>query len=194
MAKYTPMESPNREAQSLIDEVEGIKAHTRGELRSTGWQWLTVWSVAFFGAALTALVPAWESIAGFYWVLAVPVALVVTAVISWKVELPAPVRRRQGPYWAVGAGITIAATAASLLLPESAIVVVIWVIMGLGFAGFAWLERIVPAAWLLAAMAVISGMLGMIVADPFALYPVLALAFSFALAGIAAGMRAEGRR
>ncbi|HSM43515.1 MAG TPA: hypothetical protein VK969_00715, partial [Acidimicrobiia bacterium] len=94
----------------------------------------------------------------------------------------------------VGLAIMIASFAAGALFPDEAMVIAVWVIVGFGFAAFAWLERISPAAWLLAAMAVLSGILGLVVEDTFTLYPALALSFSAALAGIITGMRIQSNR
>jgi hypothetical protein len=183
-----------QEARGLLDEVAEIKSTTRAQLYAIGWQWLVIWAVAFFGAALTAMVPVLQPYADVYWMFATPISLVLTAVVSTRVESRSPVRQRSLPYWLVGAGIAIGTFGVSLVLPDEAIVVVVWVILGFGFAAFAWLERAEPAAWLLAGMAVVSGALGLIVEDTFALYPALALAFSAALAGVITGMRIQSKR
>lgn len=183
----------SQQARGLLEELTGIKAVTRADLQSQGWQWLLVWSGLFFGAALTGLVPGWDEIAGNYWLFAVPVGLVLTFLINWRVERNAPVRRKAWPYWTVGGVITVAGFAVSAYVDDSTSVILLWVILGFGFAGFLLLERMVAAAWLLAGMAVISGLLGLVVEDTFTLYTMLALAFSAAVAGIAAGMRVQGR-
>lgn len=200
MAKYALMESTGsqgsgtQQARGLLDEVAGIKAGTRADLRSQGWQWLLVWSLLFLGAALTGLVPGWDEFAGRYWMIGVPVGLVLTFLITWRVERNSPVRRKAWPYWTIGAALTVAGFVTGAYLPDSTNVVLLWVILGFGFAGFLLLERLYAGAWLLAGMAVISGILGLVVDDTYALYPVLALGFSAAVAGIAAGMRVQGRR
>jgi hypothetical protein len=180
-----------QEAIDLIQDVNGIKASTRTRLLDAEWQWLIIWSLVFFGAALTALVPAWASVAGVYWMFAVPVAMVLTFLVSWRAERELPVRRRGTPYWLIGLGLTVSGFAASALLTEAALVVAVWVILGSGFAGLAWLSRLHGAAHLLAFMAVLSGVLGFIVEDTYQLYPMLGLAFSVALAGIAVGIRVQ---
>lgn len=184
----------HHQARGLLDEVSEIKSATRAELHASGWQWLVIWALAFFGAALTAMVPAWQWLSEIYWMFATPISLVATVVVSMRVEARSPLRQKAWPYWLVGFGILAGTFGASLLLPDAAVVVVVWVIVGLGFAAFAWLERVEPAMWLLASMAVISGILGLVVEDTFALYPTLALAFSAALAGLIAGMRIQSRR
>ena len=182
------------EARGLIEEVAEIQSTTRARLHASGWQWLVIWAVAFLGAALTAMVPAWQSFADVYWAFATPISLVLTIVVSTRVEARSPVRQRALPYWLVGLGIAAGSFGVGAMLPDEAVVVLVWVIIGFGFAAFAWLERVEPAAWLLGAMAMLSGALGLVVKDTFDLYPVLALSFSAALAGIITGMRIQSRR
>jgi hypothetical protein len=183
-----------REASGLIQELTEIQSVTRATLHASGWQWMVIWAVAFFGAAVTSLVPAWQPLSEVYWVFATPIALLLTIVVSTRIDARAPVRQRSLPYWIVGLGITGANIGASALLPDAAVVVVVWVIIGLGFAGFALLERVEPAAVLLGGMAVVSGILGLVVENTFDLYPVLALSFSAALAGTITGMRVQSKR
>ena len=158
MAKSTLMESTGsqssgtQQARGLLQEVAGIKAGTRADLRAQGWQWLLVWSGLFFGAALTALVPDWEEIGDRYWFVAVPLGLVLTFVVAWRVERNSPVRRKAWPYWTIGGVMTLTGFAAGVYLPDSANVVLLWVMYGFGFAGFLLLERLTAAAWLLAGM------------------------------------------
>lgn len=183
-----------QEARGLLEELANIKSTTRATLYAYSWQWLVVWSLVFFGAGSTALIPSWDRLEGVYWAFAVPVALLATVVISARLESRSPVRQRAMPYWIVGGTITMATGLASIFLPDSAIVVAIWVILGIGFAAFAWLERVIPAAWLLATMGVISGLLGLVVGNTYELYPALALAFSAVLAGIITGMKIQSKR
>jgi hypothetical protein len=183
-----------QEARGLLEELTEIKTTTRARLHSIGWQWLTIWSIAFLGAGVVALVPALTQYSDIYWMFATPISLVLTAVVSVRVEAGSPVRQRSLPYWLVGAVIAVGTFGVSIILPDSAIVVVVWVILGFGFAAFAWLERVIPAVWLLAGMAVLAAVLGLVVEDTFALYPVLAISFSAALAGIVTGMRIQSKR
>lgn len=183
-----------QEARGLLEELIEIKSTTRARLHSTGWPWLSIWSVAFLGAGLVALVPAITEYSDIYWMFATPISLALTFWVSSRLDSRSPVRQRATPYWLIGLAITVATFAASSLLPDSAIVVVVWVILGFGFAAFAWLERVIPAVWLLSAMAVFSAGLGLVVDDTFALYPVLALSFSAALAGVVTGMRIQSKR
>jgi len=182
------------EARDILEELTDIKSTTRARLHASSWQWLVVWCLVFLGSGLTAMVPAWMPIADVYWMFSTPIALVLTVVISSKLEARSPVRQRPLPYWLVGLAIMVSSFAAGALLPDEAMVVAVWAIVGLGFGAFAWLERIAPAAWLLAAMAVLSVVLGLVVEDTFQLYPALALSFSAALAGIITGMRIQSDR
>jgi hypothetical protein len=182
------------EAKDLLTELSQIKTATRARLYASGWQWLLVWSLAFLGAALTRLVPAWETIAEDYWLYAAPVALLLTAVISWRFETRTPVRQRDLPYWIIGLIITVAGFVVGPLLSPRANIVLVLVVLGLGFAGFCWLEKVTPAAWLLAGLAVLSGALGIVVEDIFELYTAVNLAYSAALGGTIAGMMVQARR
>lgn len=187
-------QSVRQEAIDLIDDVAGIRADTRSTLRAMQWQYLVIWSLVFLGAALTGLVPGWDSFAHLYWVFAVPLGLAATLLISWRLELKAPVRRRSLPYWMVGLGITVVNSLIGALLPEAAVVVLVWVVLGFGFAAFAWIDHLTSAALLLVTMGLVSGLLGVIVDDTFELYPMLGLAFSAALAGIAVGIKIQASR
>lgn len=184
----------HQEAKGLLDEINGIQSTTRATRYAYSWQWQVVWSLTFLGAGVVVLVPAWQDIADLYWIWALPLALLATIVVSVKIESRSPVRQRSLPYLLVGAAITASTTTVSFLLPVEAVAVVSWVILGFGFAALAWLERVFSATWLLAGMAVIAALLGLVVEDTIALYPVLALSFSAALAGIVAGMRIQSRR
>jgi len=183
-----------QEARGILDELTEIKSTTRARLHAIGWQWMSIWSIAFLGAGVVSLVPALTEYSDNYWMFATPISLALTFLISSRLDSRSPVRQRATPYWLIGLAITVATFGANLLLPDSAIVVVVWVILGFGFAAFAWLERVIPAVWLLSGMAVLSAGLGLVVEDTFALYPVLALSFSAALAGVVTGMRIQSKR
>lgn len=184
----------HEEAKGLLQELNGIQSTTRAVRFAYSWQWQVVWSLTFFGAGLVALVPGWEHLAQSYWLVAVPLALLATVLVSTRIESRSPVRQRSLPYVIVGVAITVATTTVSFVLPVEAVVVVNWVILGFGFAVLAWLEKVFSATWLLGGMAIVSAGLGLIVENTLDLYPVLALAFSAALAGIVAGMRIPSRK
>jgi hypothetical protein len=192
--EQSPQPISEVEAQDLLSEITQIKTTTRARLYAYGWQWLAVWSLAFLGAALTRLVPSWETVAVVYWLYAAPAALVLTALISWRFETRSPVRRRDLPYWLIGLVIMVAGFVVGPLLPPRANVVLVLVVLGLGFAGFCWLEKVTPAAWLLAGLALLSGILGIVVEDISELYTSVNLAYSAALGGTIAGMMVQTRR
>lgn len=79
-------------ARGILEEVHQIKTTTRARLHATGWQWLVIWAIAFFGAALTGMVPAWRPYAETYWMFATPISIAVTAVVSIRVESRSPLR------------------------------------------------------------------------------------------------------
>jgi hypothetical protein len=182
------------EAKQLLTEVAEIKTTTRARLYASGWQWLVVWSLAFLGAAVTRLVPAWSTVADVYWLYAAPVALLLTALVSWRFGARSPVRKRDLPYWIIGLAMTATGFLVGPLLPPRANVVLVLVVLGLGFAAFCWLERVTPAAWLLAALALLSGVLGIVVEDILELYTAVNFAYSAALGGVIAGMMVQARR
>ncbi|MEX0667530.1 MAG: hypothetical protein WD313_04305, partial [Acidimicrobiia bacterium] len=90
---------------------------------------------------------------------------------------------RDAPYWITGLAIAVANTAAGLLLPDEAIVVVVWVVIGLGFGMLSWLDRQPAASALFFGLGLASGVLGVVVENRFILYSVLALVFTLASAG-----------
>jgi hypothetical protein len=193
------METPGQsmsdvQAKQLLTEVAEIKTTTRARLYASGWQWLVVWSLAFIGAAVTRLVPAWSAVAEVYWLYAAPMALLLTALVSWRFGTRSPVRKRDLPYWIIGLAMTAAGFIVGPMLPPRANIVLVLVVLGLGFATFCWLERVTPAAWLLAALALLSGLLGIVVDDIFELYTAVNFAYGAALGGVIAGMIVQARQ
>ena len=182
------------EARAILDEVAGIRASTRNELSSSAWQWLSIWSLVFVGAALTAWIPALETAADVYWLVAVPVAILVTIVIGVRADGSARVRRRAIPYIVVSLVMTVLAFGVSYLLEDVAASVLVWVVLGLGFGALCWIERQVAPAVLFAALGLLSAVLGLTVGDAHDLYPAISLAFGTAIAGVAAGLKVRARR
>ena len=88
----------------------------------------------------------------------------------------------------------MANTAASLLLPGEAIVVVVWVVIGFGFGVLSWLDRQPAASGLFIGLALTSAVLGVVVEDRFSLYGVLALVFTVASGGAALTLWLWARR
>jgi hypothetical protein len=178
------------EVRSLLAEVGDLKKGTRADLQSYGWQWLLVWGAVCLGAALSAYTP----LAPWYWIVVVPVALVVTWVVQERIEGRAPVRVKAWPYWTIGGAITVAAFGASFAFETEVTVVVVWVVFGLGFMGFSLLERQRTAAAVFLGLAAISTFLGIVTEDRIGLYPVLGFMFAIAMAGVSAGIRQAARR
>ena len=82
----------------------------------------------------------------------------------------------------------------SFALSTGVSVVVVWVVFGLGFAGFSLLDRRRGAAGVFLGLSVIATFLGMVTEDRMALYPMLGFMFAIAMAGVAAGIRQAARR
>ncbi len=178
------------EVRSLLAEVGDLKKGTRAVLQSDGWQWLLVWGAVCLGAALSYSTP----IAPWYWVGAVPVALVVTWVLQERLEDRAPVRVKAWPYWAVGGAMTVAGFGSSFVLSTEVNVVVVWVVFGLGFTGFSLLDRRRAAAGVFLGLSVTATFLGIVTDDRMTLYPMLGFMFAIAMAGVSAGIRQAARR
>lgn len=173
------------ETLSLLNEMRGIKEGTRQEFRDGAWQWLLVWSAVCAGAAVSAFTP----LVGWYWAFAVPVGLAVTALIEIRVEKRLRIRRKAWPYFAVGASIAVANMAVSAVFGDEVVVVGVWVVLGLGFAALVALDRIPSASALFIVLSLATLVAGVWTRDPFALYPVLGVAFAATLAALAGGIR-----
>jgi uncharacterized membrane protein len=129
------------DAFEILADIEGLRARTSTALNADGWQWMVVWSLVALGAGLTALVDALEGIAGFYWMVAVPIAFAATALLERRSKEQRAVRRDSRPYLAVGAAMLAVNLVASFTLEPESTVIVIWVVIGVGFAIFAHLDR-----------------------------------------------------
>lgn len=182
------------DAQELLDQVAGIRATTRNDLSSDAWQWMSVWALVFVGAGLTAVVPSLEGFADWYWIVAVPVALLITAVIAVRSDQKSRVRRRALPYVLVSLSMTVGAFGISYLFEGSEAAVLVWIVLGLGFAALAWLERQKAPAILFAALGILAAVLALVADDSHDLYPLLAFAFGAAIGGVAAGLKIQADR
>ncbi len=161
----------------ILAEIGRVRRLTRGALADGSWRYLAVWSVVFFGSWATSFLPAGR----YYWIVALPAGY-VGMWLMMRGQQPAA-WNRDAPYWITGAGIAVANTAAGLLLPDEAIVVVVWVVNGLGFGVLSWLDRQPAASGLFFGLGLASGGLGLAVEDRFMLYSVLALGFTLATGG-----------
>jgi hypothetical protein len=169
----------------ILADIEALRNRTNRELNADGWQWMLVWSLVAFGASITVLVDALENVAGYYWIAAVPIALAATAFLESRSKQQRAVRRDMRPYWTIGAGIGILNLLASLTLESEMIVIVIWIVIGVGFAGFAILDRDRPTAVMFFTAALITALLGFLSADPFIAYATISMLYAGLLAGSA---------
>ena len=171
------MDNEKSTADEILAEVGRVRRITRGTLAAGSWRYLAVWSAVFAGSWIASYFP----IAGYYWVFALPLGY-LGMWLMYRGQQPAA-WNRDAPYWITGVGIGVVNTAASLLLPDEAVVVVVWVVIGLGFGVLSWLDRQPAAAALFIGLGAASAVLGFVVDDPFGLYTALALVFTLACAG-----------
>lgn len=181
------------EPLEILADVEALRHRTTAELNADGWQWMVIWSLVAFGAGVTALVEALEGMAGFYWMAAVPIALIATAVVERRSKEQRAVRRDIGPYWAVGSAMGVANVAVSFVFEPEVIVIVIWVVIGLGFAMFAHFDRDRPTTVMYVVASLLAAGLGIVASDAFAAYAAISMLFAGLLAGSAVQVYARYR-
>lgn len=169
----------------ILADIEALRERTSAALNADGWQWMMVWSLVALGAGLTALVETLEAIAGFYWMIAVPIAFLATSLLERRSKEQRAVRRDSRPYVAVGAAMLFVNLVASFTLEPEATVIVIWVVIGLGFAVFAHLDEARAATIMYVSAAMLAGFIGLLARDPFAAYAAISMLFSGLLAGSA---------
>ncbi len=173
------------DALEMLADVETLRDRTSHALNADGWQWMAVWSVVSLGAGLSVLVTALEDIASFYWFVAVPVSLIATGLLERRSKQQRAVRRDPGRYWAIGGAIALVNFGAGAFLESDVLVVVIWVVIGLGFAGFALLDEDLPTAVMFGVAAVIAAVFGVYATDRFDAYGATSLLYAGLLAGSA---------
>jgi len=172
----------------ILAEIGRVRRLTRGALADGSWRYLAVWSVVFLGSWVTSFFP----LGKYYWIIAIPAGY-LGMWLMFRGQQPAA-WNRDAPYWITGAGIAVANTTAGLLLPDEAIVVVVWVVIGLGFGVLSWLDRQPAASGLFFGLGLASGVLGLVVEDRFLLYSVLALVFTLATGGVGFALWLWARR
>lgn len=177
----------------VLADVEALRHRTSKALNADGWQWMAVWSLVAFGAGLTALVEVLEPISGFYWMLTVPIALAATILLERRSKEQRAVRRDSRPYVAVGATMLLVNLVASFALEAESTVIVIWVVIGLGFAMFAHFDGDRPTTVMYAIASLLAGGVGILASDPFAAYAAISLLFGGLLAGSAVQVYARYR-
>jgi hypothetical protein len=176
------------EARRMLESADDLQAAARREINAHSWQWFLVWAVVCLGAAVSAFTP----IAGWFWIVGVPVGIGGTIAISARQHERSGVQRYPGGYWLIGGAMTVINFGASALLSDEVIVVVIWVVFGLGFTGFAMLERQPGAAVIFACLALATGIAGALVPDTFDLYVVAGIVFALAMVVVAVRIRSLG--
>jgi hypothetical protein len=168
----------------LLKELQRLQRQTKLDVRGESWRYLAVWAVVFLGAFVSSFFPRF---AGWYWIPGVALGYLGMYLAYRNVDYSG-VGTKSWPYAATGVAIGVVNGFASFLLPEEAIVVAVWVVMGVGFAVLSWIDRQPLAAALFAALSVLSLLLGLQVEDTFELYPILALVFTFTAAGTSLGL------
>jgi hypothetical protein len=169
----------------VLADIESLRNRTSVALNADGWQWMMVWSIVAFGAGLTVLVDPLDGIAGLYWFGAVPLALLATALLERRSKEQRAVRRDSKPYWSVGATMGIVNFGASMVLEPETIVIVIWVVIGLGFAAFALIDGDRPTTAVYVAASALAVLLGVVSSDAFSAYATISMLFAGLLAGSA---------
>lgn len=164
-----------------MTEIGGIKDQTRADFLDGTWQWLLVWSAVCVGAAASAFTP----FAEWYWMVGAPIGLAVTVLVSMRAEARVRLRRKPWPYMAVSAAIGLANGALSYAVPPEALVVGLWVVLGLGFAALTSLDRVPGAPSVFIALACFAIVAGLATPDTFGLYPILGMMFACVLGGFA---------
>lgn len=174
----------------LLEELARIQRRTKLDVRGESWRYLAVWSAVFFGAFMSSFVP---GVAGWYWLIGVPLGY-LGMYLAYRNLTSAGVWTKSWPYVATGIGIGTANGVASFVLPEEAIVVAVWVVLGLGFAILSWIDRQPLAASMFAALSLLALLLGLTTDNTFELYPVLALIFTLITAATSLGLWLWARR
>lgn len=139
----------------LLNEVASIRRKAQDDLSGDAWRWLSVWAVLSFGFVVTLAIPWLHAASKWYWAAGVPLGLAGTALAErFDATIDRRVRRREWPYWAAGAGITVLSSAGSFLLPGAWTLVWLWIVLSAGFGVLLRLDgeqRLAQGLWLLAA-------------------------------------------
>jgi len=171
------------DARLLLAEIERARRATRYRIGEYSWISFAVWAGVFGGAAIVGPRTVW------YWVAAVPVALVSTAIVDKRLSGLRTARRADWRYWAVGGAIAVASFGGGWFLPIPFLAGWTWFVLGMGFAGFAWLDHHRRAALVLWALACLALLALGLDADPELVYRGLAAVFAVWTAATAGGMK-----
>lgn len=140
----------------LLDEMISIRQRTRLDLAFGAWRWMTVWTVVSFGFVVALAIPPLHTVASRYWLVGVPVGIAGTilAEVSNR-SADRRVRRREWPYWATAAAMTVANTLGSVWLPGTWMLIWLWIVLAAGFSVLLGLDGEPAMSRLLAGMAVV---------------------------------------
>ena len=181
------MQPETGDPSTLLDDVTALRTRTHAALNADGWQWMMVWSLVSLGAGLTVAVDALNDLGGLYWFGAVPLAFVATGLIERRAQSRRAVRRDGRKYWTIGIAMGVANFGASVVMPTEMLVIFIWIVVGLGFAGFAVLDHDRAAVIMFSMAAVLALLLGIVIDDAATAYA----SISFLFAGLLAGSSAQ---
>lgn len=171
------------EAAALVEDVERVRVDTRSVVGRYTWTWCAVWAVVFAGASALGPRAVW------YWPVAVPTALAVTAILDVRWSWSRTVRRSDSRYWLLGGAITVLCFGGGAILPPEVAVAWVWIVLGLGFAGFALIEHHRMTAAALAGLSLLSLLAGAAIPDPELVYRLLGAVFAVATVWLAWWMR-----
>ncbi len=174
----------------LLEELARIQRRTKLDVRGESWRYLAVWSAVFLGAFISSFIP---NVAGWYWLLGVPLGY-LGMYLAYRNLDDTGVGAKSWPYAVTGLGIGVVNGVASFLLSDEAIVVAVWVVLGVGFAILSWIDHQPLAASVFGALSVLALLLGLTTDDTLELYPVLALIFTLITAGTSLGLWLWARR
>lgn len=185
-----PSDHPGLDPDELAErlaEVRRIRAATRTSVLTAGWAALVAWGIAFLASVPLAF--ALDGDLGAYWVIAAPLAAVVSYVAGSRQEMHTT--ESAWPYLAIGGGMFVGAFGAFFVFAGTTAIGVWGLVLTAGFAAIALLDRQRVVAFAVAAV----GGWGLGVwwvvgpADQDVLYTALATALGALLVGVGAALR-----
>ena len=148
--------------EATLQEIEQVRRHTRSAVHHA-WFPLLLFGVLGLAAAPFCALGHGTGI-GLYWLVAGPAGGIATSLHYRRRELALGAGVRGGPYWAVAAGIFLAAALSGASGSERVQTAGPMLAVALGYLAFARLERsphVAVVAGLLALVAVAVGITGM---------------------------------
>jgi hypothetical protein len=132
------------EAAATLAAIDQARRRTRAAVHQA---WFPMTLFGIFGLASAPLCAVGHGLGqGLFWLVAAPTGGVMTARFYHRRALATGAGVRGGPYWAVGAGIFVAAWIAGATESPSVETAGPMVAVALGYLVFAWLERSWPVA------------------------------------------------